>query len=298
MSNKQHAQVLILGSGPAGYTAAVYAARANLAPLVIEGEPSSTSDQPGGQLMLTTEVENYPGFPDGIMGPDLMINFRAQAERFGAEFLTVKATRVDFTERPFRVWVHDSLYVADAIIVSTGAQSLMLGLPAEARAAMAGLAHRFDLALVALTRGPGGSLLFADGAWSDHPGVPVEVHDTVGAGDAFTAALTSRLLARQWAPVDEADVRFAMAAGALATTKAGAWPGLPTADAVADFLAEHDIDTSEFSRQRSSIVTQNISIGAISNGTTVIGAGGKVVQQPAAGPRTPTAAPWAPPATP
>jgi thioredoxin reductase len=124
--------VIIIGSGPAGLTAAVYAARASLAPLVIEGEPSSTSDQPGGQLMLTTEVENFPGFPDGIMGPDLMLRMREQAGRFGAEFLTAKATRVDFSERPFKVWVHDDLYLADSIIVSTGAQSLMLGLEAEA----------------------------------------------------------------------------------------------------------------------------------------------------------------------
>jgi thioredoxin reductase (NADPH) len=104
-----------------------------MAPLVIEGEPSSTSDQPGGQLMLTTDVENYPGFPDGIMGPELMSNFRAQAERFGAEFLTEKVTRVDFSERPFKVWVRDDEYRAETIIVSTGARSLMLGLEAESR---------------------------------------------------------------------------------------------------------------------------------------------------------------------
>lgn len=126
-------QVIVIGSGPAGLTAAIYAARANLEPLVIEGEPSSTSDQPGGQLMLTTEVENFPGFPEGIMGPDLMMRFREQAQRFGAEFLTAKVTRVDFSERPFRVWVHDDEHHADAIIVSTGAQSLMLGLEAEER---------------------------------------------------------------------------------------------------------------------------------------------------------------------
>ena len=125
--------VIIIGSGPAGLTAAIYTARANLEPLVIEGEPSSTSDQPGGQLMLTTEVENYPGFPDGIMGPELMMNFRSQALRFGAEFLTDKVTRVDFSQRPFKVWVRDDEYQANSIIVSTGARSLMLGLEAEAR---------------------------------------------------------------------------------------------------------------------------------------------------------------------
>ena len=125
--------VIIIGSGPAGLTAAIYTARANLAPLVIEGELSSTSDQPGGQLMLTTEVENYPGFPDGIMGPELMTHFRAQAARFGAEFLTAKVTRVDFDQRPLRVWVGDDEHQADAVIVSTGARSLMLGLEAESR---------------------------------------------------------------------------------------------------------------------------------------------------------------------
>ncbi len=126
-----HHHTLIIGSGPAGLTAAIYAARANLAPFVIEGEPSSTSDQPGGQLMLTTEVENFPGFPEGIMGPELMGRFREQAQRFGAEFLTAKATAIDFSERPFKVWVRNELHTADAIIVSTGAQSLMLGLEKE-----------------------------------------------------------------------------------------------------------------------------------------------------------------------
>ncbi len=128
-----HHHVVIVGSGPAGLTAAIYTARANLAPLVIEGEPSSTSDQPGGQLMLTTEVENFPGFPEGIMGPELMLRFREQAARFGAEFLTEKVTAVDFSARPFRLWVREREFTADAVIVSTGAQSLMLGLESEAR---------------------------------------------------------------------------------------------------------------------------------------------------------------------
>ncbi len=128
-----HHPVIVIGSGPAGLTAAIYTARANLTPLVIEGEPSSTSDQPGGQLMLTTEVENFPGFPEGIMGPDLMVRMREQAQRFGAEFLTAKVTNVDFSARPFRVWVRDDQFTADSIIVSTGAQSLMLGLEAEHR---------------------------------------------------------------------------------------------------------------------------------------------------------------------
>lgn len=129
----KHERVIIIGSGPAGLTAAIYTARASLEPLVIEGEPSSTSDQPGGQLMLTTEVENFPGFPEGIMGPELMMNFRTQAERFGAKFLTEKVTTVDFSARPFKVWIRDDEYHADAVIVSTGARSLMLGLEEEQR---------------------------------------------------------------------------------------------------------------------------------------------------------------------
>jgi thioredoxin reductase (NADPH) len=130
--------VLIIGSGPAGLTAAIYAARANLEPLVLEGEPSSTGDQPGGQLMLTTEVENFPGFPDGIMGPDLMAAFRRQAQRFGADLRQEKATRVELGRRPFEVWVGDpaapaATYRARAVIVSTGATALMLGLENEQR---------------------------------------------------------------------------------------------------------------------------------------------------------------------
>lgn len=131
-------EVVIIGSGPAGLTAAVYTARANLSPLVLEGEPSSTSDQPGGQLMLTTEVENYPGFPDGVMGPDLMARFREQAARFGAELRTEKATRVDLSARPFGIWVGDPetdepTHRAETIIVATGARSIMLGLEDERR---------------------------------------------------------------------------------------------------------------------------------------------------------------------
>ncbi|MCP3913214.1 MAG: thioredoxin-disulfide reductase [Actinomycetia bacterium] len=137
MSTDVH-KVLIIGSGPAGLTAAIYAARANLDPLVIEGEPSSTSDQPGGQLMLTTDVENFPGFPEGIMGPELMTNFRAQAERFGADIRTEKVSRVDLSNRPHRVWVGDPeaaepTYRAETIIVSTGAQALMLDVDGESR---------------------------------------------------------------------------------------------------------------------------------------------------------------------
>jgi thioredoxin reductase (NADPH) len=130
-------KVIIIGSGPAGLTAAIYTARANLEPLMLEGEPSSTSDQPGGQLMLTTEVENYPGFPEGIMGPELMTRFREQAVRFGTDVRTEKVSRVDLSARPFGVWVGDPdtaepTYSGEAIIVSTGAQALMLGIEREA----------------------------------------------------------------------------------------------------------------------------------------------------------------------
>jgi len=129
-------KVIIIGSGPAGLTAAIYTARASLEPLVLEGEPSSTSDQPGGQLMLTTDVENFPGFPEGVMGPELMVRFREQAIRFGADVRTEKVSRVDLSSRPFGVWVGDPdaaepTYRGEAIIISTGAQSLMLGLDRE-----------------------------------------------------------------------------------------------------------------------------------------------------------------------
>jgi thioredoxin reductase (NADPH) len=131
--------VIIIGSGPAGLTAAIYAARANLSPLVIEGEPSSTSDQPGGQLMLTSDIENYPGFVEGLAGPELMANMRGQAARFGAEFITTKAHKVDLSAQPFRIWAADPStgkeveHRAKSVIVATGARSLMLGLPAEQR---------------------------------------------------------------------------------------------------------------------------------------------------------------------
>jgi len=133
MSTDEVRDVIIVGSGPAGFTAAIYAARANLHPLVIEGEAISNTDQPGGQLMLTTEVENYPGFIDGIQGPDLMATFRAQAERFGAELLTRRVTRVDLSAQPLRVWVDDDEFLTRALIVATGARALMLGLPSEER---------------------------------------------------------------------------------------------------------------------------------------------------------------------
>jgi thioredoxin reductase (NADPH) len=119
--------VIVIGGGPAGYTAALYAARANLQPLVIEGFSW------GGQLMITSDVENYPGYPDGIMGPEMMAEFRRQAERFGTEFVTDNVTRVDFSERPFRVWVEDEEYRARSVIVATGASARWLGLDSEER---------------------------------------------------------------------------------------------------------------------------------------------------------------------
>jgi thioredoxin reductase (NADPH) len=119
--------VIVIGGGPAGYTAALYAARANLKPLVIEGFNW------GGQLMITSDVENYPGYPDGIMGPEMMAEFRRQAERFGTEFVTDNVTRVDFSERPLRVWVEDEEHLARSVIVATGASARWLGLDSETR---------------------------------------------------------------------------------------------------------------------------------------------------------------------
>ena len=117
--------VIIIGGGPAGYTAALYTARANLEPLVIEGFNW------GGQLMITSDVENYPGYADGIMGPAMMADFRRQAERFGAEFVTDDVTRVDFSEQPFRVYVGDEEHRARSVIVATGASARQLGLQSE-----------------------------------------------------------------------------------------------------------------------------------------------------------------------
>jgi len=125
MTPVEERNVVIIGSGPAGYTAALYAARANLKPLVLKGIES------GGQLMLTTEVENYPGFPEGILGPELMEVMEKQAARFEAEMLHQAATKVDFSQRPFGVWSGDEEFRARAVIVATGASARMLGVPGE-----------------------------------------------------------------------------------------------------------------------------------------------------------------------
>ena len=138
----EHTSVLIIGSGPAGLTAAIYTARAQLKPIVIEGEPSSTTDQPGGQLMLTTDIENFPGFPEAITGPELMANMRAQAARFGADLRVTKVQKLDATSRPFKAWLTDDVepsITADTVILATGAHSLMMGVPGEERLLSHGL---------------------------------------------------------------------------------------------------------------------------------------------------------------
>jgi thioredoxin reductase (NADPH) len=121
----QHERLVIIGSGPAAYTAALYAARANLNPLLFEGL------QPGGQLTITSEVENYPGFPEGILGPELMERMKKQAERFGTRYVMGEVTRVDLRARPFQLWRDDTLYTADAVVVATGASAKWLGIPSE-----------------------------------------------------------------------------------------------------------------------------------------------------------------------
>jgi thioredoxin reductase (NADPH) len=127
--------LIIIGGGPAGYTAALYAARANLEPLVIEGF------QWGGQLMITSDVENYPGYPEGVLGPEMMKDFRRQAERFGAEFISDDVTRVDFSEQPFRVWIGEDEYRAEAIIIATGADARKLGIESELRLQARGVSY-------------------------------------------------------------------------------------------------------------------------------------------------------------
>jgi thioredoxin reductase (NADPH) len=125
MTENEVRSVIIIGGGPAGYTAALYAARANLRPLVIEGFNW------GGQLMITSDVENYPGYTDGVLGPEMMQDFRRQAERFGAQFLTDDVTKVDFSEQPLRVWVEDEEHLASTVIIATGAEARKLGLESE-----------------------------------------------------------------------------------------------------------------------------------------------------------------------
>jgi len=125
VTDKTIHKTIIIGSGPAGLTAAIYAARANLSPIVFEG------NQPGGQLTITTDVENYPGFPDGVLGPDMMDLFRKQAQKFGAECFYKHVSKVDFSSTPFKIYVQDEEYLAESVIISTGASARMLGLEAE-----------------------------------------------------------------------------------------------------------------------------------------------------------------------
>src|SRR5437879_11686978 len=135
MTDNDVRDVIIIGGGPAGFTAALYTARANLNPLVIEGFNW------GGQLMITSDVENYPGYADGVLGPAMMADFRRQAERFGAEFLTDDVTRVDFSERPFRIYIGDEEYLAEAVIVATRANARQLGLESELAVQCRGLSY-------------------------------------------------------------------------------------------------------------------------------------------------------------
>lgn len=125
MSDKKIENVIIIGSGPAGLTAAIYSSRAQLEPLMIEGEEA------GGQLMITTDVENYPGFDHGVTGPDLIAVMRKQAEKFGTKFITRNVTKVDFSSRPFKVYVGETLHLAQTVIISTGASAKLIGLPSE-----------------------------------------------------------------------------------------------------------------------------------------------------------------------
>ena len=135
MNQGETKKLIVIGGGPAGYTAALYSARANLEPLVLEGF------QWGGQLMITSEVENYPGYPEGVLGPKMMQDFREQADRFGAQLVTDDVTKVDFSEQPFRVWVGDTEHRAEAVIVATGATARQLGLESEVRMQGAGVTY-------------------------------------------------------------------------------------------------------------------------------------------------------------
>src|SRR5262249_10894473 len=176
---REHHRLIIIGSGPAGFTAAVYAARANLSPVLIEGQPHGPTDLPGGQLMITTDVENYPGFPDGVQGPDLMRRVRQQPERFGTRIIADYVTHLDHSRRPFQMATENGAhYTADAVILATGAVAKWLGIPSEER-----------------LRGFGVSACATcDGAFFKNQDVAV-----VGGGD--TAIEEARFLAPSWRKV-------------------------------------------------------------------------------------------------